>query len=247
MFDHLHVRQHRGVWIPAVWVILCGIASSGCESLDGKPKAATYEHLYVVEEFALDEPGEGWTFRTPDLWHIGVEGDRRYLQMKPPPDRPMTPGVRRPQEYAVYNKYRFRSFNLSCRVRIDNDPTIRARDACIIFGRQDNTHMYYVHLSNHSDEFHNAIVRVDGDSRRSLLPAKQPRDFAITDRQWHKVDVIRDADSGLIQIYVDAFETGTPPLLETRDRTYEWGHIALGSFDDYASFDHVLIEGQARP
>jgi hypothetical protein len=247
MSDRLSMRHELNLRLLAAVVFMGAVASTGCESPTKQPKSSSYEHLYVVEEFSLDQPGEAWTCRTPDLWHIRAEGDRRYLQMKPPPDRPMAPGVRRPQEYAVYNKHRFRSFNLSCRVRIDNDPSVQGRDACIIFSRRDKTHMYYVHLSNHSSGFHNTIVRVDGQTRRSLLPAAPVPAPAITDRQWHKVDVIRDADSGLIQIYVDAFEPGAKPLFEVRDRTYEWGHIALGSFNDHASFDHVLIEGQARP
>jgi hypothetical protein len=230
----------------AVVALSLAVLICGCESFD-KQDPPPYEHLYVVEEFNLDTLDDTWTVRTPELWHIAAEGDRRFLQMKPPPERPMTEGVRRPQEYAVYNKYQFRSFNLSCRVRIDNDPNVKGRDACIIFGRRDPTHMYYIHLSNDASGFHNTIVRVDGGARQSLLPSLLPAKPAITDGQWHKVDVIRDADTGLIQVFIDAFEPGTKPLFETRDKTYKWGRIALGSFNDHASFDHLLIEGQAQP
>jgi len=223
------------------------LTQMGCQHLttapdrDPPPLMAT-----VVEEFRLDEPGEAWTFRTPELWRIGVEGDRRFLQMAKPAQRPMLPGVRRPQEYALHTRHRFRSFNLSCRLRVDCDPSVAGRDACIIFGRRDDTHFYYVHLSNVADQFHNAIIRVDGQTRTSLLPAGTHPPLTVPGTEWHKVDVIRDADAGTIVVYVDAYDRQAKPWAQIEDRTYDWGYVGLGSFNDHASFAHLLIEGEAR-
>jgi hypothetical protein len=166
-----------------------------------------------------------------------------------PPERPLLSGVRRPQEYAVYNKFEFRSFSLACYIRIDRDPGVKGRDACIIFGRRDDTHFYYAHLSNYTDNFHNNLIRVDGANRCALLPPDPARRLAITDQAWHLVDVIRDVDAGTIKVYVDRDkgEQNASPLFEATDRTYESGFIAIGSFDDHASFGRFAIEGQARP
>lgn len=196
----------------------------------------------VEENFVLDSLGDAWQPRTPELWRIVAEPpDRRVLQMLPPPERPMLPGVRRPQEVVIYTRHRFRSFNLSCRVRVDSDPAQVGRDACILFGRQDDTHFYYVHLSNESKEFHNCLVRVDGETRTKLA---QPDEALMTDRHWHKVDILRDADTGDITIYVDAYDEDAQPWLQVKDTTYAAGHIGLGSFNDHASFARVLIEGE---
>ena len=46
----------------------------------------------IEENFQLGEPSSVWTFRTPSLWRVGVEGERHFLQMSVPPSRPMTPG-----------------------------------------------------------------------------------------------------------------------------------------------------------
>jgi hypothetical protein len=232
------------------WLIVVGFMQPGCESFGGRDSAdQDFSIVSVADDFEFDEPSDAWTLRTPALWRIGAEGDRRFLQMLPQPQRAMMPGVRRPQEYAVYNKFEFRSFALACYVRIDRDPSVKGRDACIIFGRQDNTHFYYAHLSNYSDGVHNNLIRVDGQTRQSLLPADASRRPAIVDCNWHRVDVVRDVDAGTIKVYVD-LDRGPkdqPPLFEAVDRTYDWGFVALASFDDHASFGRLGIEGEARP
>ncbi len=203
-------------------------------------------HVRVQERFELSD-ADSWTARTPSLWKVADEAGRRYLQMSEPPPRPMLSGVRRPQEYAVFTPYEFRSFSLSCFVRVDRDPATKARDACIILGRQDLTHFYYVHLSGLSDGAHNTIMRVDGQTRKRLLPDTFNPAPLLTDREWHRVDVLRDADTGLIQVYVDARDAKTAkPYFEVTDKTYEWGFLGLGSFDDFASFANIMIEGEGR-
>jgi hypothetical protein len=123
---------------------------------------------------------------------------------------------------------------------------VPARDACVIFGRRDDTHMYYVHLSGVSDAAHNTIMRVDGATRTRIMPDSFRPPPVMTDRAWHKVDVLRNVDTGLIQVFVDAGSEGAAPYFEVTDRTYDWGFVALGSFDDFASFARVRIEGEGR-
>jgi len=237
---------------PAIHCAILGLTIAilvGCQAkIQSTPvDRASYSIVHIFEDFALDSPGEAWSFRTPPLWRITKEGDRRYLEMAIQPERPMMAGVRRPQEYAIYSAYEFRSFALACYARVDNDPAIRGRDACIFFGRRDNTHLYYVHLSNYSDQWHNNIIRVDGETRASLLPVDARSRPAITDNQWHRIDVVRDVDEGTIRVWVDLDrDPDLPPIFEVTDRTYEWGFIGLGSFDDHVSFAQVAIEGQVR-
>ena len=232
-----------------LWPILFAV---GCTELDQlkhpRQDRQDWSIVRVADGFDLDQPGEAWTFRTPQLWRIATDGQRRFLQMAYPPDRPLLPGVRRPQEYAIYNRFEFRSFSLACYLRVDRETSVKGRDACVIFGRRDDTHFYYAHLSNYTDAWHNNLIRLDGSTRYSLLPADPARRPAIIDQAWHLVDVIRDADAGTIKVYVDRDKggAGAAPIFEVVDRTYDWGLIALGSFDDHASFGRLALEGQAR-
>lgn len=221
---------------------------AGCRSLARAPVAAAppIDRVTLFEQFLLDDPGDNWVFRTPELWRIAREGDRRFLQMAIPPERPMLPGVRRPQEYALYAPYQFRSFSLSIRVRVDRAPSVLRRDAVVIFGWQDDTHFYYAHLSGLTDEWHNALVRVDGQTCVSLIPPASRPPPTLTDTAWHKVDILRDVNAGTIEVYVDAYDETARPVFRAADRTYEWGRIGIGSFDDHASFASMKIEGEAR-
>lgn len=247
LLPRISSAARRGLAVLTV-VTLCGCSEFNFTPAT-RPAGNDWAIVHAAEGFDLDEPGDAWTFRTPQLWRVAVDGDRRFLQMAYPPERPMLPGIRRPQEYAVYNRFEFRSFSLACYVRVDRDPGVKGRDACIIFGRRDDTHFYYAHLSNYTDSFHNNLVRVDGTTRGALLPPDPMRRPAITDQEWHLVDVIRDVDAGTIKVYVDRDkgEQYASPIFEAVDRTYESGFIALGSFDDHASFGRFAIEGQARP
>lgn len=225
--------------------LLLSVFAPGCT----QPHAAAPQavsRVSIAEQFDLSEASEAWVFRTPELWRIAREGERQFLQMAEPPKRPMLPGVRRPQEYVLYGKYQFRTFSLSARVRVDRDPSVAARDAVLIFGRQDDTHFYYVHLSGLADGMHNMVVRVDGANRSALVQASEQPPPTLTDKAWHKVDLLRNCDTGLIEVYVDAYDEDAEPVFRLTDRTYDWGHVGVGSFDDHASFDHILIEGEAR-
>lgn len=242
--SNAHPGIRRVMAFARMLILAAGLLPCGCQAT--KPQAGKQDEIIDLtfrDTFDMREPSDAWTFRTPELWRIAMEQDKRILQMAEPPQRPMMPGVRRPQEYAVYNRHEFRSFSLSCWLRLDRDVKTKARDACIIFGRQDDTHLYYAHLSSLSEEFHTALVRVDGTTRQNLIPEQRRPPAPITDRQWHKVDVLRDVNAGTITVYVDEKE---PPLFKVTDRMYEWGQIAIGSFDDHASFAGVLIKGQAR-
>lgn len=228
------------------FLLVSGLLLPGCQDPSTAPGQSPPAIVRAEETFELSE-GENWLFRTPALWQVVEDGGRRFLRMAEPPPRAMLPGVRRVQEYAVFAPYEFRSFTLSCRLRVDRDPGTPFRDACILFGRQDDTHYYYAHLAGFSDSVHNTLMRVDGATRRRLLPESHLPPPVLTDHEWHKVDVLRNADTGAIQVFIDAFDPETAtPYFEITDRTYEWGFIAVGSFDDFASFDHILIEGQAR-
>ena len=231
----------------------CAVASfcsilllAGCQTPHSASQSAHPLVVNFQEDFLLEEPPDVWVFRTPALWRIAIEGDRHLLQMAIPPPRPLMPGAARPQEYAIYNQYEFRSFNLSCRVRIDREVSTRGRDACIIFGRQDNVHLYYVNLSSLSEDANNNLVRVDGRSRTVLIPRNRQPAPAIADRAWHKVDIQRDCDRGQVKVFVDAFDPEDPPLFDATDKTYDWGYLGFGSFDDHASFAHILVEGEGR-
>lgn len=235
---------------PLIGMVMVGLLQCGCQDPNATaPERLREEPISLVnvrDDFEMAVPGDSWSFLNPGLWRVGVEGHRRFLQMAYPPDLPPQGGPQRPSEYAMFNAYQFRSFALTCRLRVDSAPRDEGNNACVIFGWRDDRHFYYVHLSNVYGELSNTVVRVEGGTARSLIPLIDRREPAFTDQDWHKVDVLRDANTGSIEVYVNAFSEDAQPLFSVTDRTYEWGHIGFGACRDHASFAGVEFEGEAR-
>lgn len=204
----------------------------------------------VIEEWSFATPSEAWTLDDPSRWRIAREQERRFLQMAIPPENaPAEADTPWPRSCTFYNRFAFRSFSLAAYVRVDRPEDAAGRDVCIVFaehaarapGRRNG---YYVQLSNLADPATTNIFRVDGD-RRIPLVARIDKP-AITDRQWHRVDLIRNVNTGVIDIFMDRTpgDADAEPFLHAVDRTYREGRIGFGSYDDHASFGRLAIEGQ---
>ena len=107
-------------------MFLVGFVTGGCqEQRPASPDRLQQEPISLVnvrDDFEMAVPGDSWSFINPGLWRVGVEGHRRFLQMAYPPDLPPQRGPQRPSEYSLFNAYAFRSFSLTCRLRVDSAP-----------------------------------------------------------------------------------------------------------------------------
>jgi hypothetical protein len=151
----------------------------------------------------------------------------------------LRPPVRRPTAFLLLPDLVWTDVTLTVEGRTLEDDAVIKRDIVLLFGYQDDTHFYYAHLSSLSDgEFHNVIMKVDGDQRgviqnEALPPAR------LTDA-WHQLRVSHEAD-GSIAVFLDDFET---PLITANDDSYPAGAVGFGSFDDRAEFRSVTVSGE---
>jgi len=112
------------------------------------------------------------------------------------------------------------------------------RDMCLIFGYQDNAHFYYSHLGKKTDDHANQIFIVNG-APRTKISTKTTPGTDWTDG-WHAVKIVRKAADGLIEVYWDDMKT---PVQTASDKTFGWGRIGIGSFDDTGNWDDIKIRG----
>src|SRR5262249_3902032 len=112
------------------------------------------------------------------------------------------------------------------------------RDLCLIFGYQNPSHFYYVHLGKQADAAANSIFLVNDKPRVSI--AEKRTDGTPWTDGWHHVRIVRSAESGLIGVYFDDMKT---PVMTAHDRTFLDGRIGVGSFDDTGMFDQIRIRG----
>ncbi len=81
-------------------------------------------------------------------------------------------------------------------------------------------------------------MRVDG-APRVMITENQSPGIPWTDN-WHKVKVVRRVADGTIEIY---FDDMARPVMTATDKTFTWGQVGLGSFDDRGNWDQVKLFG----
>ncbi|MEM1084865.1 MAG: PQQ-dependent sugar dehydrogenase [Verrucomicrobiota bacterium] len=172
-------------------------------------------------------PGSSWT-RDPGLLTLATNAPQ------------VTGMVRRPGAYALLPG-EWRNYELTLETRTLAPDTTTDRDICLIFGYRDETHFYYVHLSSLSDgNFHNIIMKVDGDNRETIQTPPLPAPALGSD--WQSFRLCHSAD-GAISIHVD---DEANPRMHAIDPYYRSGRVGFGSFNDTAEFRFVEVSGQCR-
>lgn len=157
------------------------------------------------------------------------------------------PGPRRPFEYAVLTKGpELSNVRVDAKVRLDTPVEVTNRDVIIVFGYKSDTEFYYAHLSTDNTIYpHNGIfvvnnadrLRID-DQWSAVMSRGAPP--AITDTDWHNVNVTRCADSGEIAVRVDG-----KLLMTAKDTTFAAGRTGFGSFDNIGRAKHFRATGKA--
>jgi hypothetical protein len=171
-----------------------------------------------------------WIFPHAEDWVSKTEDGQTYMHML----RPRDPGVpRRPLQFARLKGVNAGSFDLSVKVRRQGSSMI------IVFNYVDTMHFYYTHVSHDRGTFqpvHNGIFLVDGGPRRRIAGTQaQP---ALPDTKWHTIRVVRNAKTGLIEVYSDVQKK---PLFSVVDHHFTCGQIGLGSFDETGDFADLKI------
>jgi hypothetical protein len=112
------------------------------------------------------------------------------------------------------------------------------RDMCLFFGYQDPAHFYYVHIAKKADDNANQVFIVNGADRKKI--STKSTAGTAWDDQWHHVKIVRTIADGKIEVYFDDMRT---PIMTATDKTFVWGQIGLGSFDDSGYWRDVTLRG----
>ncbi|MDZ4688007.1 MAG: hypothetical protein SH850_23280 [Planctomycetaceae bacterium] len=112
------------------------------------------------------------------------------------------------------------------------------RSLCLFFGYQDPAHMYYVHFGQKTDDHANQIFIVNNEPRTKI--STKTTEGTPWDNAWHHARIVRKVESGEIAVYFDDMEK---PVMTAVDKTFAWGQVGIGSFDDTGNFDDVRVYG----
>lgn len=199
--------------------------------------AAEDRNWPVLIEDRFDGPSlSGWSATDPQAWRR-EEQDGRFVLHQFQQSRVQTP-VRSPFNRCVRRGVIVSDFQLD----VDVQSTARDyphRSLCLFFGYQDPAHFYYVHLGQRADDHANQIFIVNDAPRVKI--STTTTEGTPWDNQWHHVRITRDVASGSIEVFFDDMER---PVMTATDKTFSWGEVGLGSFDDTGRFGDFVLRGR---
>lgn len=205
------------------------------QELDGLPLlfSADFEGLgleHVQELFQFTDKA-AWRSETPENEnaHGTVLSQFKQSDYKPP--------HRSPFNRAMINDLNVTDFVLTARVR-STIPDYGHRDACLFFGSQDEARLYYVHFGKKTDPNANQVFIVK-DAPRTKISIKTT-DGTPWDDAWHNVKLVRSTSSGKIAVYFDNMQE---PVMTAEDKSFLYGAVGFGSFDDTTQWDDVRVYG----
>lgn len=177
-----------------------------------------------------------WQPTDAEAWKVQkTDRGQVYSQFKKRSD--YKPPHRSPYNISLLKDILVSDFQLDAQVK-STHPDYGHRDVCLFFGYQDPAHFYYVHLGKKADDHANQIFIVN-DKPRTKISTKTT-DGTNWDDQWHHVRIVRSAKDGTIAIYFDDMEN---PVMLAQDKTFTWGQVGLGSFDDTGAWDDFQLRG----
>lgn len=203
-------------------------------SLNAASSIAQDKQTVFEEDF---EHGiDRWELLDPKTWKLSTNEETgnktlaitaRESEYKPP--------FRSPGHIALIKDLQVGNVEINFKVRSTLD-TGGHRDCCVFFGYQDDQHFYYVHLGAAPDPHSGQIMIVREAPRLALTKNERKTPW---DDQWHQVRLVRNIQSGSIQVYFDDMET---PHMQVEDKSYGAGRIGIGSFDDLNEFDDIVVK-----
>ncbi|MCA9055960.1 MAG: hypothetical protein KDA75_19140 [Planctomycetaceae bacterium] len=177
-----------------------------------------------------------WRSPDPAAFRITADGDGHVLDQFQQ-SQVLTP-VRSPFNRAVVKDVVVGSFQMDVKFK-STARDYPHRSLCLFFGYQDPAHLYYVHFGQRTDDHANQIFIVNDAPRVKISTQTTPG--TPWDGEWHHARITRNVETGEINIYFD--DLGKP-VMTAVDKTFPWGRVGVGSFDDTGLFDDFTLHGE---
>lgn len=191
--------------------------------------------IFAGESIRPLENQDGWSFGDRNAW--SWSSDAKVPMLSLTKQSVFKPKVRSPFNLAWYTAKDWQSFTLTVDARLTKFDQGN-NDLCIAFARQDDTHFYYAHLGEKSDEVHNQIHLVNNADRKPITLTRG-EGIPWKEGTWHKLKLTHDTATGKITVW---FDDMTQPVLTAEDKTLSHGQIGIGSFDDLGEFRNLEIK-----
>lgn len=218
----------------AVWGLILVAGPARAAETEATPEL---DGLPLVFQDDFEQGADRWQPTDAKAWRI-VETDQGKVYNQFQLSK-YEPPHRSPHNISLVKDVIVGDFVLTAKVQSTNKGAGAHRDMCLFFGYQDPAHFYYVHLGKVPDPNSSQIMIVNGAPRKMITTNEPPG--IPWDDGWHQVKVVRKVEEGTIEVYFDDMRK---PNMTARDKTFTWGQVGLGSFDDHGNWDDVKLYGK---
>lgn len=231
------------IWNKAIILSICG--SLCCAEPSGPPEieapacCATTSRTAALPVNLFAKP-DAWRKADEAAWQWTDAADKsKVLELIA--QNNYAPKVRSPRNLAWYQAAEWKDFTLTfeCQLSSFNEGN---NDLCIAFAGLADDQFYYIHLGEKADAAHHQIHIVN-HADRSPITTWRTAGTPWKKETWHRVKITRNSSSGDIGVW---FDDSPQPILTAKDKTFLWGKIGLGSFDDLGKFRKVMVQGTSR-
>ena len=200
--------------------------------------ASAADDLPVLFEETFEKGADHWQPLDEKQWQL-KKTDKGQVFSQFEKKSNYKPPHRSPTNVALLKDVSVGDLVLTAKVR-STHPDYGHRDAVVVFGYQDPAHFYYVHLGKQADDHANQIFIVNNEARKKISLTSTPGTNWTDD--WHAVKVVRKPADGTIEIFFDNMDK---PVMTAKDKTFTWGRVGVGTFDDTSDWDDIVVRGTA--
>ncbi len=201
------------------------------------PKKTMHDLPLVFSDDFESGKAAHWEPTDKTAWTVKDQAGNKVYALTKKKSNFKTP-VREPFNRSLVKGVTVESFVLDLEMQ-STHPDYAHRDLCLFFGYQDDSHLYYVHFGKKTDDHANQIFIVNASDRKKISTKTTPG--TDWNDEWHHARIVRDAESGKIDVYFDDMKT---PVMTAEDKTFTKGRVGVGSFDDIGNFDHIALYGK---
>lgn len=216
-------------------LLLSGAVLGWCLLASSGPVSGA-EPLPLVHAEDFEKGADNWQPMDPTQWKV-KKTDQGQVFSQHEKKTKYKPPHRSPTNIAILKDVVVGDFELKTKVQ-STHADYGHRDACLVFGYQDPSHFYYVHLGKQGDDHANQIFIVNDAPRTKISLTTTPG--TNWQERWHDVKIVRKVADGTIEIYFDDMDK---PAMTAKDKAFAWGQIGVGTFDDTADYDNLELRG----
>lgn len=180
----------------------------------------------------------------PAVWKHGTGDDKKeFLELKYDKKSyksTYSPKHRSPIHIALLKQTAVTDFVMDVELMSTVEP-YGHQDLCLFFGFESPEKYYYVHIARAADpNAHNVFIV--NDAPRKNIATETTKGVDWKKDTWHTVRVVRQATTGLIEVY---FDDMTKPVMKASDKTFQSGLVGFGSFDDTGRFRRLTLHAKS--